>query len=271
MKIFAFWEPQHSIPGYISLCIKTWEKYLPDFTIELFDYKSLGTLLTNEEKALYTCKKLTLPKQSDAYRCALLLKYGGIWMDADTIITPAFQTDYYCKGECCCIGNTRTSFINGAYFYASHAETSFVHDWQVELIEHLQLYRKFLIWKPVIKLFNRARWKVVNGWDWCLNSIIDPLSKKYKEPELVIRDRSECRALPELIYSPDSSMDDRESYIRFWFSEGETPEKWLELEKNKGLIMLHNSWTPEEYKKMSEEEFLSSSCFLAVFLRKLLE
>ena len=30
---------------------------------------------------------MSLPIQADAIRVALLKKYGGIWMDADTIIT----------------------------------------------------------------------------------------------------------------------------------------------------------------------------------------
>ena len=35
--IFTFWEPKESIPGYLSLCIKTWKKFLPEYKIIIFN------------------------------------------------------------------------------------------------------------------------------------------------------------------------------------------------------------------------------------------
>ena len=40
-RIFTFWEPKENIPGYISLCIETWKKFLPDYEIVILDYSNL--------------------------------------------------------------------------------------------------------------------------------------------------------------------------------------------------------------------------------------
>ena len=42
------------------------------------------------------------------------------------------------------------------------------------------------------------------------------------------------------------------------------------LHNCKGILMLHNSWTPLKYKKMSEEEFLHQDIMLAHLLRRIL-
>ena len=269
-RIFSFWEPKGNIPGYIRLCMKTWEKFLPDYKVALCDYETLKKYLSAEELSAVECRLLSLPQQSDALRCALLYKYGGMWMDTDTIITPAFSNDYFCRGECSSIGNKETGFLNGAYFYVSKGGTPFVSEWYTHLLQHMSEYRKFIKWRPFFHIFSRPRWRIVRQWDFFLNSIIDRLAEKYQEPEFVFLERKEIRTLPELLYCPGSPMDDHPSYIRFWFSEENTQEKWDELERNKGIIMLHNSWTPEKYKQMSEEEFLSENVFLSVYLKSLL-
>ena len=74
------------MPGYLNLCIKTWKKFLPDYHIKLLDYKSAKIYLGEGIFSNIFCEDMTLPIQVDAIRVALLKKYGGIWMDADTII-----------------------------------------------------------------------------------------------------------------------------------------------------------------------------------------
>ena len=84
--IFTFWEPHEKIPGYLILCIKTWKKFLPDYEIKILDYKRVIDYLGETLFSKIVCKDLTLPIQVDAIRVALLKKFGGIWMDADTIV-----------------------------------------------------------------------------------------------------------------------------------------------------------------------------------------
>jgi hypothetical protein len=32
-RIFTFGEPKENLPAYLKLCMKTWEKFLPDYEI----------------------------------------------------------------------------------------------------------------------------------------------------------------------------------------------------------------------------------------------
>lgn len=43
------------------------------------------------------------------------------------------------------------------------------------------------------------------------------------------------------------------------------------LENNGGIICLHNSWTPKEYKQMSKESFLAEKNTLSNILKRVLE
>ena len=85
-NIFTFWEPKEKIPGYLQLCIKTWKKILPEYNITILDYETTNVLLGETIFSNIICKEMAKSKQADAIRVAILKKYGGIWMDADTII-----------------------------------------------------------------------------------------------------------------------------------------------------------------------------------------
>ncbi len=85
-NIFTFWEPQENMPGYLQLCIETWKKFLPDYKINILNYRIISDYLDKDTYDFDKLKQFSLPKQADAIRCALLNKFGGIWLDADTII-----------------------------------------------------------------------------------------------------------------------------------------------------------------------------------------
>lgn len=89
--IFTFWEPKENLPAYIKLCTQTWKKYLPDYEITVLDYSNLDKYLDKTVINKILCKNTTLPKQADCIRVALLYFHGGIWLDADTIITQTFD------------------------------------------------------------------------------------------------------------------------------------------------------------------------------------
>ena len=40
-SIFTFGEPKNTIPMYLELCLKTLEKYLPEYEIVVFNYSNL--------------------------------------------------------------------------------------------------------------------------------------------------------------------------------------------------------------------------------------
>ena len=110
-KIFSFWEPKEKIPGYICLCIKTWKKYLPNYKINILDYRGVKEFIGYKLFNNIISKKMALPIQADAVRVALLKKYGGIWMDADTIITNGEFLKNFEKYDLVMIGKNNTQHI----------------------------------------------------------------------------------------------------------------------------------------------------------------
>ena len=69
-----------------SFYIKTWKKYIPDYEVIILDFKKVRKYLGESLFSEIICQDMSLMVQSDAIRVAILNKYGGIWMDADTII-----------------------------------------------------------------------------------------------------------------------------------------------------------------------------------------
>ena len=97
-NIFLYWETMSgkTKPNYLNLCYKTIIKHCnKSFKIHLLDNKIIHKYLPNLRKDLD--KKLTIgpAQKTDYYRYYLLYKYGGIWIDFDTIIlkdlTPLFN------------------------------------------------------------------------------------------------------------------------------------------------------------------------------------
>ena len=115
----------------------------------------------------------------------------------------------------------------------------------------------------------RIKRRELKNWDYLGNSIVDPLRFSLPNHELLSIDKNQIGAFPELIYET-SNISAKEKYKSFYFSQNKTLPDDI-LEKTKGIILLHNSWTPSEFKKMSQEEFLKQDIPLAHLLKTILE
>ncbi|MFA5322832.1 MAG: capsular polysaccharide synthesis protein [Smithella sp.] len=85
--IFSFWEPKGNMTPYLELCRKTWERNLPDYEIIFLDYSNLGHYLPEGVYDINIFRKLTFMMQKDAVMVAVLKEHGGVFMDADTLVT----------------------------------------------------------------------------------------------------------------------------------------------------------------------------------------
>ena len=84
--IFSFWEPKGSMTPYLTLCIKTWEKNLPDYEIIILDYSNINSYLPEGTLDMNVLKRLPLMMQKDAIMVGVLKEHGGIFLDADTLV-----------------------------------------------------------------------------------------------------------------------------------------------------------------------------------------
>ena len=119
--LFAYWElkPGHDkIPDYISLCFESMRKNGYLFNLTILNEKTVHDYLPNIRTDI---NELPLALKTDYIRVALLHKFGGLWLDADTIMITNMQpvvdllnqnTDYIgfgCTGETCTYGYGRPS------------------------------------------------------------------------------------------------------------------------------------------------------------------
>lgn len=260
-QIYTFWEPKDHIPAYLKLCIKTWEKFLPDFKINILDYSNLDDYLGKGfyDNILY--KSFSIPKQADAIRAALLYKYGGIWLDCDTVITSNkieniinYNSEFLILGKhICFIVSKKNSYISDC--------------WSKEIVKRIEEYKNF---KPdfLKKVLNYKKYKFYTSWDYLGNSILNKhLTKDNKDFYHIFKNK-EIQMLPENIYCDRVIINKVKKYRYFYFEQKYTDNI---LDNNGGIICLHNSWTPEKFKKMPEKEFLSQNYVLAGLFKNILK
>ena len=98
------------------------------------------------------------------------------------------------------------------------------------------------------------------GWDVFANRFSDGFVKSH--PEITICDRT--KFFPE-ISMITSDIPAKEKYLRFYFKE----RYHLSDLKGIDMLMLHNSWTPEWYKNMTEDKLFQCECTMSNILKEI--
>ena len=266
-KVFTFWEPKEKVPGYVRLCMETWRGCLPGYETVVLDYGSLGDWLTKEEQNDVLCKKMTFAMQSDCIRCAVLKKHGGIWMDADTVLVKPLD-ERFSAADCAIVARRQDGHLvhYAAYINAARPEAKFLADWHRELVPRVARARKFRSsW--LTRFLHHGEWKLIRRWNYCVNAIIDPLADTADSKDYAWIDKDAIFAVPEEELMV-TGLDAVAAYQKYWFEPGEIDDV---LKRCAGMIMLHNSFTPERFRVMSSKTFLATDTRLAALLRHLLK
>lgn len=310
-KIFTFWEPKEDVTPYLKLCLKTWEKRLPQHKIIILNYSNLDDYIPPGTYDTSLLKKFRLMTQKDAVMVAVLEEHGGIFMDADTIvlrdlnpiISRLDETEAIMFGKHCAFIAARP----GSYL--------------------LKLWRK-TIQDKMLHIFNDGQNMNNLSWDIFSNSVLEStmdeiiMSRKFISAiqkytvdkwafylnEKTKNDKVASFRGRELLHRISNSISERKRNLLFSTiykryltmldsnEYGFIPEakyfksKLMEPQEkyrqfwfaNKGdiknvfmdkqsLIGLHNSWTPQWYKDFSEKEVLEHDCRLSRTLQYLLE
>ncbi len=88
-KIWCYWETMNgkTKPAYIDVCYDTLVHNCKNcFDIILLNESKIKNYLPNIDGDI-DLSQLSIPHKTDYYRYALLEKYGGIWVDADIVVT----------------------------------------------------------------------------------------------------------------------------------------------------------------------------------------
>ena len=256
--IFTFWEPHENIPGYLQLCIETWKKFLPDYEIKILDYNSIKYYLGETVFTSIISLNMSLMIQADAIRVVILKKYGGIWMDADTIITNGTFIKELKNYELVMIGDEKYKIQHIGFIFAS-TNSSILGEWSNKIINNIKYYNQLNNHTIKSDIFNR--------WNYLGNGIIDPILRNITGKKYFRLDKYKINAFPELKFFANSSLNAIEKYKLFYFQK-RNPE--FLLNEVKGIIMLHNSWTPPDYKYLPKSEFLKKDILLSKLLSNIL-
>ena len=195
-KIFTFWEPHEKIPGYIRLCIDTWKKFFSsEYEILELDFKTAKDYLGENLFSKIIFKQLSLQMQADAIRVALLKIYGGIWFDADTIITDGSFLKKLEDYELVMIRDEKTKTQHIGFLYASY-NSSFLNLWLNEIIKRIEILKQFA-----------GKKKLNLRWNYLGNDIIDRILINNTNKKFLRLDRKKIYAVPECILIRNLSLN----------------------------------------------------------------
>ena len=267
--VFTFWEPRTSVPGYLRLCLETWRRSLPDWRIEVLDYDRLPAFLPQGEINEVVCRDMKLFNQADAIRCALLRRHGGVWLDLDTVILRPGALDRFTEGEASVICSG-SGGVYGAFFAAVKPGAELMERWYGELVGRVAEFR-FYRASLLRRLFRRKRWRRVRRWDFVLNDIVDRMLPDFGPAQVAVHDEEELHAHPETAFGQGlGSRKSRDVYADYWFSAPQPGDADVMAWATGGMVMLHNSWTPPEFRAMDETSFLATGCRLSKLIKEVL-
>lgn len=247
-NIFVFWESKKTRPGYLDACLETWYKSIDNLKVHIINYANIHSYI-GDIYDVEKLKQISLPKQSDAVSAAVLEKFGGLFIDMDTIITKnVFEIfEKIDPAKLVFFGYPPNRGVHVAVMYAGNSNNPVLSEWRKQCqykLDNLDLDTM---------------------WSSFGNSIVDPLLKdeKYKDYYHVI----DCVTSGNILERCLTSIDARKQYETFYFSENLRidAEHFSDYPRD-GMISLHNSWTPEKYKCMSKNEFLNTITPLAEIL-----
>jgi Capsular polysaccharide synthesis protein len=303
--VFTFWEPKAAVIPYIGLCLKTWEAAFKAYNVVVLDHSNVSDYLGDASYDMEVLKRLTLSVQKDAIMVAVLRKHGGVFLDADTLavgdIAPLVnrlgQTEVVMFGMhmAALVARPDARLLNRWYAgiqkklatlargKAPRAAVPWDFAGNSVLLSTMEAIIDTHEDKPFpIALADRAvEWLKTSSapgrnripFARLTKAVVGGRRMLYFKTiyrrHLTMLDRKAHGFMPELLHYRHEAPDAKEKYRRYWFQSGAGLD--TALLPNQTLIGLHNSWTPEWYKQLSEGEVLAHSCLLSRTLSHLLD
>ena len=258
-RVFMYWVDKvgRSIPAYIQLCLQTWFEHIPDLELVVINHDNLVEWV-GDVIDMKRFLRLSLPMQSDIVSYQLLAKYGGIFMDADTIITRDIfeEVAMIDPHKLVAFGYPNTHSIHVAILMSLLPNNKLITSAADMALERLNSATMASLVRP--------------DWDYFSNDIFTTLLNDGELRTLLhVLDRTETGNILESHYFQD--MDTYEQYQIFYFAPHEIRLENV-LEKIRfGAISLHNSWTPDGYKALTLDGVLESATMMSAIIRYALE
>ena len=257
MIVYTFWEPREKVPYYLQLCMETWKKFLPNTEVVVLDYKNIGEYIDIDKDIGSNLRsgQISLQVISDAIRIAVLLKYGGVWLDFDTIILNSNVEKYFLPDE-----------DNKVVFFGRRKDESYAKNFcQMCFINTRPNSKLINVWLDYIreKLSKLPPSEPRAKWSFFGNSFINKYSLEHPEEVKLINNRI---AMPHKNLMLPHEKTGKRAYYEYYFYENYHLE-----DISNDMLFLQNSWTPRYFKKLAPKDFLSYDCTLTNVLAEALE
>ena len=278
--VYTFREsaPGRSLPpAYVELCMSTWQTALPHAEIVRISHRTMADFV-GDAYDLELLKRFPLASQSDAIAVAVLHRHGGLFMDADTILTgaPLPVLDSSPSNTLTMFGRPGQARAHMAFLHSGTPEHSFLEAWLVEVQRRLS---RFSRWRSVplmltglrdslspVRRLARLLGPAGVKWNYLGNGILNPLlAGRPFDADVRIFDRTRSGFILESAFS--RSNDPTADYLDFYFTNRYSADEVL-ARNTCGVIGLHSSLTPRAYKLASRDDVLSTDNLLSDILRK---
>lgn len=229
--------------------MKTWEKFIPNAEIHVLDYSNMADYA--DVKDVYGDQlfsgSFTLPMIADAIRALILERHGGIWMDADTILTGGNVEEYL--------------HMRKKVAFFGYPDRHTVHVAWISAQKHANLLQ-YWVAECARKIKTLTREDMVNPdfWSYLSNSIVNPYIQSHPG-EVEIMDAMKAGCVPE---RNDINENAYHAYIDFYF------KKSFHLNDiSCPVLLLHNSWTPQQYNTLPLDQLSRVDCTMSNILMEL--
>jgi len=235
--VYTFWESKGQISAYLQLCMETWKKNVPGIEIVVINHSNWAEFV-GDIYDLNKLKTFSLPMQSDAVSAAVLATRGGMFIDMDSIVTKDFFEDFgtLAPRKFVAFGKPNVKGLHVAVIKSQTPGNPVAMGWMNACKDRIT--------------------NIAEGYNWAYlgNGILEPLmnDKRYFDDYLIV-DRADYGNILEASLMREGQA--KADYFNFYFNEHMNVDTSKAIEAARyGIISLHNSWTPQDYKQMTKAE-----------------
>ncbi|MEZ5573719.1 MAG: capsular polysaccharide synthesis protein [Halioglobus sp.] len=283
MKIFAYWDKPESIPAYLQLCVATWQIYGDVDAVQLITDANLHEWIADGVLDMETLADYPIPQRKDAIEIAMLARYGGLFIDLDTI----------CSAPLSALKEALADVEIALYGFhlstvAAQPGSMTVARWLELLQATLRVPREQLMAATGLTYTELGNYsfellrdelasgrcatpaerpaKVVRLW----RKLLRHRMLKYSRQKYIAQlDPRGTGYIAEYDHRRQDTLTAKERYQSFWF-DPHLPLSAVTA-KEAALIGLHHSWTPAQYSVLGFAELAADQSLLSRYLRHLLE
>jgi len=282
MRIFAYWDRPETIPAYLQLCVATWQVYGGVESVHLITDVNLHEWVAEDVLDLRALAAYPIPQRKDAIELAVLARYGGLFIDLDTICSaPLVVLQAALSDADVALYGFHLSTV------AARPGSRIVERWLQLLQQTLTVPREQLMavtGKDYTELgnysFELLRDELATGRRATPGQNPGRITRLWRklqrhrmlkysgQKHIVQLNPRSTGYIAEYYHRREDTLSARQRYESFWF-DPHLPLSAV-IAQGAALVGLHHSWTPAAYSAKGFAELAVDQALLSRYLRALL-